>query len=1164
MKIKTIILSVLVLLSSVINAQPWLQNLESKKLSSDKGEFYLLQDSFEEYWVEKTIEKGKGWQQFRRWEYFMEPRVYPEGELTLPSFPHMLRGEIEKLPDAAFWTTLGPDMVPYLFYADQLSGAGRLNTVAFHPTDSNIMYVGAPSGGLWKTADGGNTWTSLGDQLASLGVSDIAINPLNSNVIYIATGDGDSGDTYGSGILKSTDGGLTWNSTQFSLDISEGYYFRRILIDPANPDILYTASNKGLYRTDDGFKTYTKLHDGHFKDIEFHPANPQIVYAAEYYTGESANIIRFKNNGTEIDVLFNGLDLSNKVRRIELAVTPANPDAVFAIASSIQDGGFYALYKSTNQGDSFIKIYDKEKINILGWDFDGKDTGGQGWYDLSLAIDPDDEDVIFVGGVNIWKTNDGGLSFGLNAHWIGNDKVDYVHADHHMIVYSPITKDLFSCNDGGLYKSTNNGDDWIDISNGMAILQVYKTSASQSKKDLFLTGNQDNGSFMRLNDEWTEVTGGDGMDCLVKPNDPKVLITSYYYGTFWISHDGGTTFYAFGPEQERGTGAWVTPIVVSEKNPEHIFVAYENIYKSIDFGESWIVLSDSLTKKVNFRSLIVAPSDENYIYASTYTESFRTKNGGITWDKISDGLPVLSIMSIAVAQNNPEKIWLSLSGFTYGEKVYMSEDAGSTWVNYSEGLPNIPTNFIKSHENNNAALYLGTDNGIYYRDQTLEKWTKFSKGLPNVIVSDIEIQNDFDRIIAGTYGRGLWESPLYPLDTTQLSGKIYSFNKYSCLNDTAEFFIKSINESDSVVWNFNDEYSLTTSLDDTVQIAFSTTGSKNIYAQIYKNDQFIKLSFKNFFEVINRVELIIGSTDIFEYHAEDPATLFAAGANKFEWSSKVDIENPFASSISISVRDTTTFYVTGTIGNCQMTDSITINVIPGPKNDKICDAIELSFGKNGPFSNIEASTELFEPLPDTSDCNTQFTWCNESGLQNTVWFSYVAIESITTFITEGFDTQIAIYEAVSCDSILTGDYTLLAANDDYYDESRNYAAAIDRVELEPGKKYWIQVDGSAGGDEGDFNIYVYHTPVGNKEIVIDKDTELSIFPNPSSGEVNIRYSSDGRSKIEVYDLKGRKIEVRFVDNFGLINESISLSNKGMYILRVQTADRIYNRRIIIE
>ena len=1166
MNSKTIFTIAFIILASGLEAQPWLQDIDLKKSADQGGEFYLIQDAFNEYWKDKKIEKSRGWHQFKRWEHFMEPRVYPQGNLDLPPYFTLLNKQENLQADLASWSPLGPYVVPPVAYADRMSGAGRINAIAFHPTNKNIMYAGAPSGGLWKTINGGTTWTSLGDQFASLGVSDIAINPVNPDIIYIATGDGDSGDTYGSGILKSTDGGASWNPTQFSLELNETYYFRRIIINPDNPEVLFTTTNKGLYFTDDGFNTYTQLRPGHFKDLEFHPGNPLIVYATEYDSGGKSKIIRVKNNGLDIKVLFSGLDLTDNANRVELAVTPAQPDAVFALASSSRNSSFYALYKSENQGDTWTKIYDDDGFNLLGWDLDGGDSRGQGWYDLSLAVDPANKDIIFVGGVNIWKSVNGGGSFSINAHWIGLDEIDYVHADHHMLVYSPVTGELFSCNDGGIYKTANKGTDWTDLSNSLSILQVYKTSASQTNRDLFLTGNQDNGSFMSKNGEWSEVTGGDGMDCLVKADNPDYLVTSYYYGSFWLSRDGGETFYAFGPGKERGTGAWVTPLVPSEKNPDHVFVAYENVYKTEDFGQTWIQLSDSLTTRINFRSLAVSPSDENYIYVSTYSESFRTRNGGITWESISDGLPDLAIMSVAVSPNNPEKIWLSLSGFDEGEKVYMSENAGDSWTNFSQGLPNIPTNFIRSIPGSNGALYLGTDVGIYYRDQSMSEWVSYNNGLPNVIVNDIESQANFDRLVIATYGRGIWESTYYPLPVNTISGEIITLNRYSCVHENAVFTIELLNPADSIRWDFNKEFELSADPSDTVEVSFDMPGKKNIRATIYSEGSSETVELKNYFEVRESVELLVGSTDITDYHPQDPGTLFAAGANEYEWttSSEFTISDPYSSSINISLLDTSTFYVTGRIGSCETTDSITVNVIPGPENDRICNALPLNYGINGPFTNVDASTEINEPLPDTSDCNTQYTWCNESGLQATVWFTYEAQASLTSFITEGFDTQIAVYEAEGCDAILNGEYTLVAANDDYFGKTKDYAAAIDYANLVPGKTYWVQIDGSAGGEEGEFNIMIYHSPVRIEEITGSEDTNPVIYPNPSTGTFNLEYFATGKSRIEVYDLNGRKRLDKTINIPGSVEESISLAGSGVYILRISTDDRIYNRKLIVE
>ncbi len=494
----------------------------------------------------------------------------------------------------------------------------------------------------------------------------------------------------------------------------------------------------------------------------------------------------------------------------------------------------------------------------------------------------------------------------------------------------------------------------------------------------------------------------------------------------------------------------------------------------------------------------------------------------------------------------------------------MSENAGDTWVNYSEGLPNIPTNIIAAHTNGNGGLYLGTDHGMYYRDASKSQWEMFNHGLPNVVVNDIEFQKSQDRIIIGTYGRGLWKSPYYPVSPTDLYGEIYPKNQYACLGEAAKFYIEKINASDSIVWNFNDESSLKAFQTDTVEYTFTSSGIKDIYATIYLDENSVEVSFKNFFEVKPDVDLLLGNTGISNYHAEDKVALLASGANEYEWTSDVEIEDPFSSSINISIRDTTTFYVTGRIGGCESSDYVTVNVIPGPINDNICNATPLQFGKNGPFTNVDASTEIDEPVPDTiGGCETQYSWCDEGGLQNSIWFTYVAEESTTSFVTKGFDTQIAIYDAVNCDSILEGHYTILAANDDFFPESEFYAAALDRINLEIGKKYWIQVDGSAGGEEGEFYLWVHTYPVGTEEIETENKTKFNIFPNPSNGDVDVQYFSEGNSKLEVYDLNGRKVMEKTIRQSGFIKESLHIDAKGLYLLRIASPDWIHNSKLII-
>ena len=840
-------------------------------------------------------------------------------------------------------------------------------------------------------------------------------------------------------------------------------------------------------------------------------------------------------------------------------------EVLYALASASSDDGFYGLYKSSNNGLNWTTLYDRTNaINLLGWELGGKDKGGQGWYDLSLAVSPINENIIFAGGVNIWKSTDGGASFKISAHWIGSQTVPYVHADHHMLTYNPANQRLYSCNDGGIYYSTDIGRTWNDISDGLTILQIYRTAATNSVYDLFLTGNQDNGSMMRSAGDWQQVTGGDGMECAIDPNDANTLYTSYYNGNFYKSVDGGDNFNAIGPPDQPGSGAWITPFELGTDSSSSIYTGYADVFKSPDGGDNWLELSENLTGGTNLRSMAVAPSDNNTIYAATYTKLWISRNGGVTWEDISVGLPQQAIMSIEIAPNNPEKLWVAFSGFEANEKVYRSSDGGKTWENYSDGLLNIPCNVIKYKNESDDALYVGADIGIYYRDNSMDSWQPFITGLPNVIINDMEIQYPWNRLIAGSYGRGLWASDLY-IPQNEIYAYIYAQNRYACLNDSMQFSMETLNQPDSIVWDFNGVKKLTLTSNQPVNMAFSTSGVKDISAVVYKDGSFYRTELNHYITVVDKPDLMAVAYGASSFHKGDNASLLAYGAGSYSWEPTASLSSPGSSMTLASPTATTQYMVTGTLGSCTATDTVTIEVQPGPVNDDVCAATSLVPGMNGPFTNVNASVQPNEPFPDTTNCNTQITWCSEGGLQNSVWFTYEAITSASSFVTSGFDTQIALYSADACEGILTGKYTLIAANDDYFGASKKFAAAINEAPLEVGKRYWIQVDGSAGGDEGTFYINIYDAPVGTAESEMKISERVRIFPNPGSGEFDLEITGmTGEITLKVFSMAGGIVGEKTFNSEGNISQHFTIRQRGVYIVSISNNTEHITKRVIVE
>jgi photosystem II stability/assembly factor-like uncharacterized protein len=742
-------------------SQPWLNHLPKQKSNSARHNFYDIQTAFSSYWSNKKIEKGKGYKQFKRWEAFMLPRVYPLGYFPTSQTwleYQKLRAKNTKSTVVSDWKPLGPNVVPNDNDGNP-SGVGRVNCIAFHPSNTNIIYVGAPAGGLWKSVNGGGTWSTTTNELSSLGVSDIAINPDNTDIMYIATGDGDAGDTYSIGVLQSVDGGDTWKATGLSSNLVENIVIRRLIINPSDPSILLAATSQGIYRTNNAGADWTNAQPGHFKDLEFNPANPDIVYAARY-GANSSRFYKSEDGGVSFEQINTGVDLS-ETYRLELAVSGVdNPDIIYALYSERENDGFHSLWKSENAGNNWTKVYDASKKNLLGWKNDGSDIGGQGWYDLSLAVSPFDAKEVYVGGVNVWKSVNSGSEWNFVGDWEGITSA-YIHADHHCLVYSSSSV-LYSGNDGGIYKTNNGGETWLDISNGLDILQIDRIGTSQFDPTLVIAGSQDNGTMKYNNSDesWVQIYGGDGAECIIDKNDKKNLYISYVNGDFQRSTDGGLTFASIKPN-EVDEGAWHTPLVMNPENSNILYCGFNDVWKSTNKGDKWDRISMNLSNAESLTQLAVAPSNTNYIYVSTGTRHWVTKNGGLTWvEIISSDLPNLYLKYFAIADNNPERIWAVFSGFEEGKKVYFSERGGDSWINVSKGLPNVPANCIIRERQSNDVLYLATDIGVFYRDASKDSWERFNSNLPNLVVSELEIQYTDALLRAGTRGRGLWETTI--------------------------------------------------------------------------------------------------------------------------------------------------------------------------------------------------------------------------------------------------------------------------------------------------------------------------------------------------------------------------------------------------------------------
>lgn len=771
----------LVILGTSIKAQPWMDNIADK----NNPNFFEIQKAFYDYWNSKGIDLSKkhgkesedkdlaGYYQFKRWEWFISPRVSPTGELPNPMSAYneyikqqsLNNDRVKNITNInANWTPLGPFAVPAPNSGQH--GAGRLNCVTVNPLNGNVLYVGSPAGGFWKSVDGGNTWATTTDLLSTLGVTDIAIDPTDTSIVFIATGDSDAQDTYSCGVMKSTDGGLTWSTTGLNWTQSQYRYISRLIINPSNVNTMIAGTSNGIMRTTNGGTTWVStLNAGGIRDVVFKPADPNIVYACS-----SNNVYRSTNGGATYSLINSGLPTTG-IGRIQIAVTANDSNYVYALLSASADASFYGLYRSTNGGTSWTLM--SNSPNILGFNSDGSSSGGQGWYDLALAVSPTSKNTVMVGGINAWRSTNGGSSWTcVGLGYNNTNSSSHIHPDVHRIVFQPGSGTVVYCaNDGGIFKSTNTGTAWADKSSGLQIMEFYGMATAQTSSTICLGGAQDNGANLYNAGTWTNVQGGDAMITQIDYTNANYMYEEFPYGDITMSTNGGSTWNDITPNGQ--SGAWVTPFIIDPTSHSTLYVGYSDIFKTTNYGNTWTQISTSLAGGNTIEAIAVAPSNSNYIYAGAGGQTttiaacnslYKSTTGGAPWTSISAGLPlsIAPLTGIAVKSNDPNTLWVTLSGYSSFNKVFKSTNGGATWTNVTLNFPNVPANCIAYLPNVPAnPIYVGTDLGVWYTDDALGYWVQFNNGLPNVIVNDLKIQTSAGLLRAGTYGRGLWSTPLY-------------------------------------------------------------------------------------------------------------------------------------------------------------------------------------------------------------------------------------------------------------------------------------------------------------------------------------------------------------------------------------------------------------------
>jgi len=729
----------------------WIEMMQDKNAN-----FYDVQEAFNTYWAGKTPGKSSGWKQFKRWEYMMQFKI-DEAGYRLPTdqfYKSVKQFEAQKgVNSSASWTNIGPIDLPENTGTGQPNGMGRINAIAFHPTNEDIIFIGAPQGGLWKSEDGGLSWQVLTDNQPSLGVSSIIINHANPDIILIGSGDRDAGDSEGMGVFKSTDGGLNWQQS------NEGMGNRivgRMIQDPNDNNTILAATSGGIYKSTDLAETWDLTLSGNFKDILFKADDSDIVF-----TISGSNFYKSIDNGDNFTNYSSGLPNGS---RGAIATSIANPEIVYVLLSS--SSVFGSLNISTDAGESWSTM--STSPNIFDYSCDGSGNNGQGWYDMDIAVDPNNAGFVFVGGVNTWISDNYGSSWTIKSHWYGACGVDAVHADMHVYEINPLNNRLYNGNDGGLYYTDNNGDDWTQISSGLAISQIYKIGSSATVKDLVINGYQDNGTATFTPEGWKTVMGGDGMDCTVDWDDSSYSYGEYYYGAIDRiknnSQNQGRVTNGISEE-----GAWVTPYLLSTADANTMFVGMKGVWRTNNIKAtytsqvSWTNISDFGGSNCNMLEQSDANPDILWVAkGSTLRICTNANDESPTWSQLS-GIPGSGdIRSLATDPQNENRVFI-----VRGSGVYYSDDLCETWSDITGNLPNITLRSIVFYKNSTDGLYVGAEAGIFYKDSSLDDWVLFTNGFPlSSEVTELEIYYDpispsGDFLRASTYGRGLWETPMF-------------------------------------------------------------------------------------------------------------------------------------------------------------------------------------------------------------------------------------------------------------------------------------------------------------------------------------------------------------------------------------------------------------------
>jgi photosystem II stability/assembly factor-like uncharacterized protein len=718
-------------------------------------------------------------------DYFYLQRRLPDGRInvlaraTAMTHARLLRARriaFSGLDAEGTWVLRGP-----------LNVGGRATDVVGDPANASKFYVGAASGGLWKTTDGGATFTPIFDGQGSLSIGALALDPRDSNILYVGTGEANPGSattTYpGDGMWKTTDGGATWRHLGLDATLAIG----RIVVDPRNPNNVFVAAtgnlfvrnvDRGVYRSQDAGLTWTKVlfvsDMVGAVDLAIDPSDPSRVFATTWerlrtvkeriYGGPGSALWRSTDGGTTWTRLTSVPVTTTEPSRIGVAIAPSSPSTIYAIYHRKSDQALDGLFRSTDGGSTWTR---RTVTNLSGI------IGAQGFWSGRIFVHPTNPSEIWVDGVGLARSTDGGASFA---------SVGGLHVDHHAQWFFPGNPAIvLKGNDGGLYRSTNGGTSWTHFDN-LPISQFYTVEAHPAEPFKIYGGLQDNGVKRTVTgglSDWSNVIGGDGLEVHVDPRGTQVIYAESQFGALRRSTDGGASF-SSATSGLSGRLGWKTPLAVDPASTgtgltSTVYLGSHMLFRSTNSAGSWTAISGDLTNgnqgvsPVVFgtiTTIAIAPTNRNTLYIGTDDGNvWVTRNAGSSYARIDAALPDLWVTRVAVDPGNDAIAYATFSGFRVDQPlahVFRTTDFGATWTDISGDLPDAPVNEIVIDPRQSSTLYVGTDVGVFVTHDTGGTWSPLGTGMPDgSLVSDMKLLSGTPpTLLASTFGRSIYSIEL--------------------------------------------------------------------------------------------------------------------------------------------------------------------------------------------------------------------------------------------------------------------------------------------------------------------------------------------------------------------------------------------------------------------